>query len=905
MSSEAQRIENAFQILCDPSFTEEYRSLTSKKRQKVYQDAFVSQMSAFLQSSVQMSLNEDMDCGHKTKQRSVSNAIISKEKKALIQMIELDHRRNGRKKVDWGKPDVAKYLENVITLCKKWGAREQISPAEKHLMHYQMHYLPQAEKKDRLSMCSTSSNVKKGNVSDGNMNVGYGSLVDFSQLTPCSVSELELFSTKSGYYLEGTIITPPMVMSAIHVCLSDKQKGQIIVSLYNCCSDPPNTLDGEASRTYKVGNLLKIANPFSKLGTDGARNVRVDDPREVSVIDPKYQHISISAGTILRTAKSKGNEFLTCLIASQNKVNSIDSGLLAEKARSAYLEGLTLHNISEKKESHHLDLMVKLINNRGFMALKLNEFESALADFSLVLFLQPKNVKAQHRYHEALMGMKEEKIAEAAKETFALKRNNANHKSETENVALAQQLQAAVRGTRKVTTKVFLANLREIVTNADAKDKVKDVTAPKIDHQKKNELAASKIETPSNELEAVKLVEKMKIDGNAFFTSGNFKDAKKCFTQAILFLNSSDNFQPLAPVLTNLSLSCLHAGRFLEAGIAGIGAMRVLTKDISSQVADEGEIKRLGLLKKAVNRTFKAFFSLAEHEVEEGVLTNAKVIIALKNSTLLFEENQKLLTGFNKHTFLTFGEFVHPFLYLKEIPGKGRGIFCSADIQAGTELMRCYSKVPGLYAKASTEDGMSMSMGAGEYCFSSISQTKLKKQVMQRVSDDLSFCFRLTHLHDNKSSDFTSTWMKKYCALNEVVDSSTLEMLTCERLSPIILPLLPPTKDFMNLPTFPNLKGTDVSTILGISGMTETRIENILSTNIFGDNKNSGFYECHSVLHIGISLFNHKKFPDVLLEEFDDSSSMKSAVLARDCKRGEELCVCYGDKSLEKWNIKQ
>jgi len=225
-------------------------------------------------------------------------------------MIELDHRRNGREILDWGKPDVAKYLEHCITLCKKWGARDQISPAQKHLMHYQMDYLSQAEKKDESTpMIFTSSTVNKGNISDGNINVGYGLLVDFSRFTPCAISEQELFSSKSGYYLEGTIITPLMVLSAVHVCISDKQKGQIIVSLYNCCSDPPYTLDGEASRNYKEGNLLTNANPFSKLGTDGTRNVRVDDPKEVSVIDPKYEHISVFAETILRTAKSKGNEF--------------------------------------------------------------------------------------------------------------------------------------------------------------------------------------------------------------------------------------------------------------------------------------------------------------------------------------------------------------------------------------------------------------------------------------------------------------------------------------------------------------------------------------------------------------------------------------------------------------------
>ena len=193
--------------------------------------------------------------------------------------------------------------------------------------------------------------------------------VDFSKLTKVPFTNLKLFETAMGKYVEGEIITSPVVFVGATILVQDEFGDHLQLTLYNAIpTNHPNRWE-LAEAKFPIGSKIRVAEPFYKIFVDGNRGVRIESLTEIQVFND--------------------GEFLDMAAIREKGRTLVTSGDFLG-ALEVYLEGV----------SYFTDI-VTLLNNRCQTEIRLGEFEEALLDAAAVLFLDEGNDKAQQRYQLA------------------------------------------------------------------------------------------------------------------------------------------------------------------------------------------------------------------------------------------------------------------------------------------------------------------------------------------------------------------------------------------------------------------------------------------------------------------------------------------------------------------------
>jgi len=202
---------------------------------------------------------------------------------------------------------------------------------------------------------------------------------------------------------------------------------------------------------------------------------------------------------------------------------------------------------------------------------------------------------------------------------------------------------------------------------------------------------------------------------------------------------------------------------------------------------------------------------------------------------------------------------------------------------------------PALSSHSDGTDGVSV-VSRGTFIEDATQMMNITK-VLQRTRDDLGLAWRLSFLHcgaGSDGSDSTTHILGSGGASQH--NSLSLDISgSLDRLSPVILPGLPPDPRYAVAPT-------KVREAMG-GDLTETRVERILSLNQFGD---QGKSLCQgkrsSTLYPIVSLLNHADTcPNCILQA-------GLIVTVTEVSPGDELCISYGESlpgaAREKWNLK-
>jgi hypothetical protein len=194
------------------------------------------------------------------------------------------------------------------------------------------------------SMNTSSAVTKRGSeIADWNL-----------QLRKISFSDLVLFQTAKGCYIEGKIAGEPIqpMVGGTTLIQEFSTKRNIMICFYNILPDGIWAAAAEPllQQEFPMGATLRVAEPFLKIFGDGQRGVRVDNPRELHVIkssnrncpyddDSNWFAFSFSArDTVSGLSCDKSEEVesitrtCTCVILLQLSMFSAHDGVFADAA---------------------------------------------------------------------------------------------------------------------------------------------------------------------------------------------------------------------------------------------------------------------------------------------------------------------------------------------------------------------------------------------------------------------------------------------------------------------------------------------------------------------------------------------------------------------------------------------
>ena len=190
---------------------------------------------------------------------------------------------------------------------------------------------------------------------------------DFSKLQQVFVSDLKVFSSAKGKYLEGELIADPWTRVGITTFLEDDKGDYVQLHLHNVLPLARNK-HKMAEQKFPKGLRLKISEPFYKIFKDGNLGIRVDTPNELQV----EEIIVKTTDEIRREGREhfKSGNFFAAL--------------------KTYFKGIVQYK----------DTVGVILNNRAQAEVKLEENEQALLDSAAVLMFED-NRGAKQRYQVA------------------------------------------------------------------------------------------------------------------------------------------------------------------------------------------------------------------------------------------------------------------------------------------------------------------------------------------------------------------------------------------------------------------------------------------------------------------------------------------------------------------------
>lgn len=272
----------------------------------------------------------------------------------------------------------AKVVEMMKRLLLDWGAiPSNIARYRQVVAMQRKHYSDTREGHHALT---TSSNVSKRG-SNNNWN---------SKLREVSYSELVLFQTAKGCYIEGTIVgeaIQPMVGGTTLIQETSGAKRCLMVCFYNVLPDGIRGVEAESLLKYEfpLGATLRVTEPFYKIFGDGSRGIRVDTPRDMHVVvnNKAATTGSNQDGAFLSAQKAKqlGNDF----VKKNQYMAAIDM----------YLKGL-------RNSSSESDFVATVLSNRSQAYIQLECWTLGLCDAAASLTIRPSSAKTSARYRKCL-----------------------------------------------------------------------------------------------------------------------------------------------------------------------------------------------------------------------------------------------------------------------------------------------------------------------------------------------------------------------------------------------------------------------------------------------------------------------------------------------------------------------
>ena len=116
-----------------------------------------------------------------------------------------------------------------------------------------------------------------------NQNLSKISLVG---LKPIYFNEMEKVADREykQSILTGTIVDEIQFQVAVHMILEDENKDVLRTCIYNLGDD-----FNEIRKRYEIGTVLQIVNPFLRIGLDGVPFIKVQEPKNVILIEKKVK----------------------------------------------------------------------------------------------------------------------------------------------------------------------------------------------------------------------------------------------------------------------------------------------------------------------------------------------------------------------------------------------------------------------------------------------------------------------------------------------------------------------------------------------------------------------------------------------------------------------------------------
>ena len=668
-----------------------------------------------------------------------------------------------------------------------------------------------------------------------------GSSMDWSALKQVSIHELRLFKQMKGAFLQGLLVSESMTMTSVMNILQDTNGDYITVCFYNCMPEVNTSISiSEKSRLgrerFPKGTQIAIANPYYKVAIGSNRVVRVDDPLDIKFITP----ITLS----VTMAKDAGNKA------------SVEGQYAT--ARKEYMKCFNHSEIEDQ---------INILANRCQCYLNQEQYHDALADAATVLSIKPDHQKCWMRYTTALEGIGFPDLASSAK--FVFQRNSAYDKEDTQTPLIEDYKQK-------------VSNLRDVlVTVAKA---VYMVGAEVMGPHEKDILQMPQDAFKQAPEALIKECKNIKVEADNLFRSKDYDNAIYLYSFALHTLNE---LQPLAMVLNNLAQVCQEQDMHADVISYTLGVMRLgRCHEIRSK-----EIKDKWIMQteKAKGRMVRALLSLGERETariigEEGQERNSKQLENLLNQNnaqvclqdTLFSDLKMLICD----SYIPY-DLIHPGLEILAInKKKGRGVFTRERLQIDTVAMVCRSTIS---ANNNLSKAKSQNMSFNQQTQNTSSHNELRTRIVNRVSEDACFAWRLSHLcyeielGTGREHQYSDSKLRVFPMENLM-----------ESLSPISIPYLPSGPQYVSVQKM----------------LKSEQVQRLLDTNCHG----TGFStEESSELYPSVALQNHSHTPNCMLDFVNDKKNPIVLLVIKEIQPGEELTISYGtDKEVlnKKWGIR-
>lgn len=302
-----------------------------------------------------------------------------------------DHRLGGLLKDLLHMTPPSNVVECIQHILSKWGAiSSSILQYQQVVFAHRSQYTRLEQDKDKGHFLNTSSVVSKRQTKAANWK---------HQLRKISFTDLVLFQTAAGCYIEGKIVGEPIqpMVGGTTLIQDPLTKRVLLVCFYNVL---PDGIHGSAAeqllqQEFPMGATLRVAEPFYKIFGDGQRGVRVDTPNELYVVrgDP-------SSSSSASSFKEAGNDF----VKQKKYMAAVD----------LYLKGL--------RSSSESDFVATILSNRSQANILLeNHWCEALCDAAASLTIRPNSIKTWARYRKCLSRWQEDDAPPAASKTTTTK----------------------------------------------------------------------------------------------------------------------------------------------------------------------------------------------------------------------------------------------------------------------------------------------------------------------------------------------------------------------------------------------------------------------------------------------------------------------------------------------------
>lgn len=632
---------------------------------------------------------------------------------------------------------------------------------------------------EKTSIGFESYNVVANNLRKGVHAKTVQTARDWDGLTrQVSPQDLEYFDSASkDAVLTGELIVDPILLTGVHSVLRCAKTGEVVsLSLYNCMPIEntgqdllPSCAKWEAAKArFGMGKQLSIANPYIKVAMDGARTIRVDDPRDIRFLNEAPA--SVSAAKESGNAAIKTGRFEWARLAYRSCFDhaEIDDYAMLLNHRSANslkmaseeLDKRTRSGSGKKSSASAIDPEAKL------QLLPL--VHASMLDASAVLCLRPGHKKCWERYAECMSLLRQLSLGpeEPIDMLCRCLRERTSAGSETPffptSAGAVEEMQSA-----KVDLLAFGIAISINQATSDKKATVKP----------------SDQEKPVAEVDdIVHMVKSLAITSAQQHKKQNYLAAKHDVSRALLLLSTA---RPLVQVLSNLAHVALKLGRDTEALSCAFAALRLCAYHGEYDLDEAAFVEALTTKRPLPTFVQPGFFAPL---VEKATFRLVKAVTML-GTVAVFETVQALRPGFEwlKVLGLSSGavhfDYMAPELELRVIdPVVGRGVYTTRDIKSGTTLgLQMGIGISFKDTRPANDTFFAPDLVSDEDCAAGIG---LYNKIMFRLSEDVGLSWRLSYLYA-PDHPLDSIYPEKLL-------QPTPYTYLMNRLAPVALPFLPP-----------------------------------------------------------------------------------------------------------------